>query len=190
VTAVEPDPRMRALLARSTPEMRVVEGRAEAIPLEDASVDAVLVCSAWHWMEPDIACGEIARVLRPGGVWGILWNSLDRTVPWVAELRRLTGQPDPEDEPGRSRRPEDVRLAEGAPFGPPETATIAWTWHVARDELLGLMGTYSSVIVLEPEERAKVMARVRECIGCLHPGSGSKSIAVPMACRCWKAVRT
>jgi len=181
---------MRALLARSVPEIQVVEGRAEAIPLGNASVDAVLVCSAWHWMEPDIAAREIARVLRANGVWGILWNSLDRTVPWIAELRRLTGQPHPEDEPGRSRRPEDVRLAEGAPFGPPEIATIAWTWHAAPEELLGLMGTYSSVIVLEPDERAKVMARVRECISCLHPDSGSENIAVPMACRCWKAVRT
>ena len=167
----------------------MLEGHAEAIPLKDASVDAVLVCSAWHWMEPDAAAREIGRVLRRRGVWGLLWNSLDRNVPWVTELRRLTGQPDREDEPGRSRRPEDVRLPEDAPFETLPAHTVTWTWRVSGEDLVGLASTYSSVITLPPEERVALLARVGAFISAHHLKSSDETIPVPMACRCWKAVR-
>ena len=49
ITAVEPDGRMRAVLAERTEGVRVLDGRGEAIPLPDASVDAVFVSTAWHW---------------------------------------------------------------------------------------------------------------------------------------------
>jgi ubiquinone/menaquinone biosynthesis C-methylase UbiE len=68
VIAVEPDPRMRAVIARRLPQARLLEGRAEALPLPNASVDAVLISDAWHWMDPQRAVPEIARVLRSAGV--------------------------------------------------------------------------------------------------------------------------
>src|SRR3981081_1687106 len=68
LVAVEPDVRMREVLARNVPEATVLEGRGEQLPLPDASVDAVLVSSAWHWMDADATVAEISRVLRPGGV--------------------------------------------------------------------------------------------------------------------------
>jgi SAM-dependent methyltransferase len=42
VIAVEPDPAMLAELRRALPDVLALPGRAEAIPLPDASVDAVL----------------------------------------------------------------------------------------------------------------------------------------------------
>ena len=48
VIAVEPDDRMRAVLAARSPGVEVLAGRGEAIPLPDASADTVLVQSAWH----------------------------------------------------------------------------------------------------------------------------------------------
>src|ERR1700677_1419168 len=67
VVAVEPDDRMRAVLAAKSPDVRAVAGRGEAIPLSEASADGVFVSSAWHWLDPDLAVPEIARVLRDGG---------------------------------------------------------------------------------------------------------------------------
>ncbi|MGO8937468.1 MAG: class I SAM-dependent methyltransferase, partial [Mycobacterium sp.] len=67
VTAVEPDARMRTVLAARSPGLRVVEGRGESIPLPDAAAAAVFVSSAWHWMDPERAVPEIGRVLRDGG---------------------------------------------------------------------------------------------------------------------------
>ena len=86
VVAVEPDERMRAVLAASCPEAEVLAGRGEDIPLPDASVDAVVVSAAWHWLDPVLAVPEITRVLRPGGRLGVLWVSRDDRVPWVAEF--------------------------------------------------------------------------------------------------------
>ena len=90
VTAVEPDPQMLAELRRAMPAVRSVPGRAEEVPLPDASVDAVLAGQAMHWFDLDRALPEIARVLRPGGVLAGLWNVDDDRVGWVAELAAIS----------------------------------------------------------------------------------------------------
>ena len=69
VVAVDPIPDMLEVLRTSLPETRALLGTAEEIPLEDNSVDAVLVAQAWHWVDPERAIPEVARVLRPGGRW-------------------------------------------------------------------------------------------------------------------------
>jgi SAM-dependent methyltransferase len=86
VIAVEPDERMRAVLTARSPRAEVLAGRGEDIPLPDASVDAVVISAAWHWLDPALAVPEIARVLRPGGRLGVIWVSRDDRVPWVAEF--------------------------------------------------------------------------------------------------------
>lgn len=68
---LEPHARSRRALARSTadrPNARVLAGRAENIPLDDASIDAV-ICSAVLCSVDDQrrALAEIHRVLRPAG---------------------------------------------------------------------------------------------------------------------------
>ena len=64
----------------------MLAGRGEDIPLPAASVDAVVVSAAWHWLDPERAVPEITRVLRPGGRLGVIWVSRDDRVPWVAEF--------------------------------------------------------------------------------------------------------
>jgi SAM-dependent methyltransferase len=83
VVAVEPVPGMREQLTDTTPEVEVLDGTAEAIPLLDRSVDTVTVAQAFHWFRFDDALAEIARVLRPGGGLAILFNERDARVPWV-----------------------------------------------------------------------------------------------------------
>jgi SAM-dependent methyltransferase len=81
VIAVEPLDAMRAIIAREAPAAETLEGRAEAIPLQDAEADAVFVAQAIHWFANDVAIAEIARVLRPGGVLAILRNEVDDDAP-------------------------------------------------------------------------------------------------------------
>ena len=77
VIAVEPLDGMRAVLERVVPEAEALKGSADAIPLEDASVDAVFVGEAFHWFAGDDVLREIARVLRPRGILAILFNQQD-----------------------------------------------------------------------------------------------------------------
>ncbi len=83
VVAVEPDDAMRALVPAGA---QALAGTAEQVPLPDGSVDAVLVGQAWHWFDREQALAQVRRVLRPGGVLGLLWNVFDDRVPWVAGL--------------------------------------------------------------------------------------------------------
>ena len=86
--ALEPLPAMRALLRDSQPEVPLLGGVAEAIPLRDGSLDAVVAAQAFHWFRPEPTVRELARVLRDGGGVGLLWNIRDETVPWQRELSR------------------------------------------------------------------------------------------------------
>jgi SAM-dependent methyltransferase len=87
--AVEPVQAMRAALAAKLPQVDCRPGTAEAIPLADAEVDAVVVAQAFHWFDAPRAAAEIARVLRPGGGLAMLWNRRDESVDWVARLTAI-----------------------------------------------------------------------------------------------------
>lgn len=111
VTAVEPLANMRAMLERVVPGVTALPGSAERIPLDDSSVDAVFAAQAFHWFDKALALPEIVRVLRPGGVFAIVWNSPDDDRPdprpgafrdavqvlHDAALRRWENEPDWED---------------------------------------------------------------------------------------------
>ena len=88
VVAVDPDPQMLATLREHVHGVPTFVGSAERLPLPDASVDAVLLGQAWHWVEPAAGSAEVGRVLRSGGVLGLVWNIRDESVPWVRAAHR------------------------------------------------------------------------------------------------------
>lgn len=68
-----------------------VLGRAEELPLEDATFDLVSSAQAFHWFDADRAFPECARVLRPGGTLAIFWKHAahdDRYTLAVEQLIR------------------------------------------------------------------------------------------------------
>jgi SAM-dependent methyltransferase len=190
VYAAEPDARMRAVLAQRTPGAILLAAKGEALPFASGALDAVLVSSAWHWMDPATALPEMARVLRPGGVFGLLWNGPDRRVPWVSELLANRRGIDRALRDGR-RRPRWMGpdLAPELPFGPPETHLVRWSRRATPEDLAGLAGTYSSVIAFGRErpplrERAAAVAARRPDL------FTDGSVELPFGCRCWRTVRT
>ena len=150
VIAVEPDARMAAVLRARSPGVAVAAGRGEAIPLPDASADGVFASSAWHWMDPERAAGEIARVLRDGGRFGLIWTSRDRqAVAAPARIRLGSVRPTA----GARTRRHEITLP-GAMFGPAQTASFTFTSAMTISDILGMLATYSRFITASPPDRA------------------------------------
>jgi len=188
IVAVEPDERMRAVLAANCPQARVLAGRGEDIPLPDASVDAVVISSAWHWLDPERAVPEITRVLRVGGVLGVMWISRDVRVPWVAEFNQLARESREADRPldgEPARRPRTVGFLPGTSLSPPETFSVEYSLPMTSEQLFGLLGTYSGVITLDPQARADFSRRVRAFLD-RQPWN---HVDLPLICRCLRSVR-
>jgi len=86
VVAVEPVTSMRDRLRARLPDIPAIAGSPEQLPLADKSVDAIVVARAFHWFDARRAMNEIARVVRPGGYLGLIWNARDRSVEWVDQV--------------------------------------------------------------------------------------------------------
>ena len=191
VYAVDPDPRMTGVLAESCPAVEVREGTGEAIPLPDGCVDAVVVASAWHWMDPAATIPEIARVLRPGGALCLVWNRRDRSVPWVAELEAYRLGVDGGDDWVGDRVEYylgEPWLPEPAPFADPEILTLPWTAPMTKDELVGMMTTFRGYISAPAERKPEILRHFTEYVHeHIAPEGDEALIEVPMVCRGWRA---
>jgi SAM-dependent methyltransferase len=181
VVAVEPSAGMRAEFARVLPGVPVLAGKAEDIPLDDGSVDAVLVAQAWHWVDPELACPEIARVLVPGGRLGLVWNLRHPDSGWVAELERLLHETDEADD--TSDRPSPVVVA---PFRPLREREVLWTDAVTQDAVLDLVASRSYVITMDPPRRDVLLGRVRDLVS-RHPDTaGHRCFPMPYLALCFR----
>ncbi len=199
VVAVEPDERMRAVLAQRSPQVRVLAGWGEEMPLPDACADAVFVSTAWHWLDPPRAVPEIARVLRSGGRLGVIWTSRDRTADWVAELDllRLPGVTRPASDPGSPRTVDQVRvrldrehsvtLPDGAEFDHVATASFRFSHTITVDEMVEWLATNSRFIAASAADRATGLARCRAAL--LERTGGGDVVQMPMRSWCWRADR-
>jgi ubiquinone/menaquinone biosynthesis C-methylase UbiE len=210
VVAVELDARMAAVLRRRSPGVEVVQGRGEALPLADASVDAVLISSAWHWLDPLRAVPELGRVLRPGGRLGVLRTGADRSATWLHDLRKARGETvnpvwnqaehsqSGHSQSGHSQSEHSqsghspagwrqVELPEGHPFEAITTSSFGFTRTMSVDDFVDMLATYSAIITASEQERAAELARVRAELDRRFPGAAY--IDVPMRTRCWRADR-
>jgi SAM-dependent methyltransferase len=140
----------------TTSEARVLIGDAEAIPVGDNSVDAVIALQAWHWFDSRVAGDEVARVLAPGGSLGIGWHVRDERVPWVAALSDASGRREDAGADLRGVKAPDV----GPAFGPPETAVFTYDSLRTVDQLVELASSWSYVRLAEDREAR--LAAVRQ----------------------------
>jgi ubiquinone/menaquinone biosynthesis C-methylase UbiE len=193
VIAIEPDERMRGVLAARSAGVHVLNGRAEAIPLPDGCADAVLVSHAWHWFDPKRAVPEIARVLTDGGRLGVLWTSRDRGVDWVADLDVIGAPEKPrtrDEAMERMSRLHSVTIPAGAPFGAAVTASFEFARKMSVDDTLDWPATASQVITADPPECTAGLARARAVLeGHAIRAGDTELIRIPMRSWCWRADR-
>lgn len=181
--AVEPDPDMRAQLEVRVPDVQVLAGSGEHIPLPDASVDAVVAAQAWHWVDPVLASREVGRVLRPGGVLGLVWNIRDERVPWVRALSRIMEQPE-------QHAVEAVHPTVSAPFdgGALATADFRWVHEQERDAFVDMVASRSYISTLGREARGRVLEAVRHLLDTDPALADRATVPVPYTAHCFRAV--
>lgn len=209
VTAVEPDPRMRDILGQEVRQATVLEGRGESIPLSDACVDAVFASSSWHWMEPEQTLSEVGRVLRPGGVLGVLWSGPDLESPFMVQARNLMasmsfvaeaaqGSADTADETladvvlSEADRPSStlaIPASRSSLFDQPEFEEFRQDLALTADQLIGLMGTLSLFILMPEDRRLKVFSEARRLLKEALGVEGPVTVDVTFKTEAWRSRR-
>ena len=174
VVAVEPLEHMRAAVARAASASRVLDGRAEAIPLPDASLDGAVCGDAFHWFDADLAAAELHRVLRPGGGLVLSWLQNDNhdgpeTQDLWALLRPLWEQ---SSHPGIIERRRGEALERHPGFAPVRRAEIAFEDVLDRDGMLAWFASFSVIGALPEDERAVMLGRIGEILDRIGPGEG------------------
>lgn len=179
VFAVDPSPKMLDQLRTAVPGVTALEGTAESIPLDDATVDGVVVGQAWHWVDQERALPEVARVLRPGGTLGLVWNQRDESVPWVARLTEIMHPANGE-----------IFLKEGTiqagPFEPLEREQFTWTMEFTRPQLLDLANSRSYVITATDDERAEIAEGINRLLDEDPALAGRQSWTMPYRTHCFR----
>ena len=181
VTAVEPVDAMRAQLLQRLPSVTALKGSAEAIPLRDASVDAVVCAQAFHWFATEAALAEIHRILKPGGKLALIWNVRDDSVDWVAAITSII-TPYEGDAPrfykGDWRKP--FTTPAGQKFTALEQVNFAYQ-HVgsAQEVIVDRFMSVSFIAALPTNEKEAVFSQLGDLIAS-HPAlRNQKSIALP-----------
>jgi SAM-dependent methyltransferase len=186
VTAIDPDDAMLVSLTARLPGLRTLAGRGEALPLPDESVDAVTYGQAWHWVDEAAAAREAARVLRPGGVLGLIWNVRDPAVPWVAELTEIMGS-SPAEEMMAGPGP---RVDPSCGFGPLERLDLRWTRPMTHDEVRAMAASRSALITAPAQERERILDEVRRMLTSHRALAGRDVVDMPYITSAFRALRT
>jgi SAM-dependent methyltransferase len=185
VIAVEPMAAMLERLARDLPAVTALPGHAQRIPLPDSCADAVLCAQAFHWFASAESLAEIRRVLKPGGVLGLIWNVRDQSVPWVAQLTRIMA-PYEGDAP-RYDHGEWRRVFPAAGFGELRERTFPHQ-HLGSPEqvIVDRVASVSFIAALDESARKEVLDQVRALIASTPSLAGRSDVRVPYLTQaCW-----
>jgi len=170
VVAIEPGDGMAAQFRRALPDVPIVRGNGNALPLTDHSVDFLTYAQAWHWTDTTRSVPEALRVLRPGGALALWWNTNAVDVPWIAEQSeriRIHFGIDPVVEQNGS----GLRTALADPTGRLNFAhrRVRWSRHVPIDTHLANIGSHSVFLVHDEEGTNAFLTEERNHLRTVFP---------------------
>ena len=173
VIAVEPVAAMRERIAPHA-RLRVVAGTAEATGLGNASLDSVVCAQAFHWFASRATLDEFARVIRPGGHLGLVWNVRDESVDWVAAITRLI-EPYEGDTPRFWKQTWRDAFPHPA-FGPLAESTMGHAHEGPPEQVIvGRTLSTSFIAALPAPERTRLQAELEALIA-THPALRDQAV--------------
>ncbi|GAB3390379.1 class I SAM-dependent methyltransferase [Humibacter soli] len=178
VIAVDPSPEMLEVLRNTVPGVETLVGTGERMPLPDESADAVTFAQAWHWVDAPIASAEVARVLKPGGHLGLIWNFRDDRVDWVRELSVAMHADGDQYTDGMDDPHVHTPFGE-PPFEEPERAQFEWSQPYTLEGMLDLVRSRSYYAVMNAEQKRETLDSVRILLEKQQQESGDETISLP-----------
>lgn len=173
VTAVEPSQDMLAQLRSAYPHLPTRLATGEGTGLAERSQDVVTYGQSWHWADPVAATREADRILRPGGVLGLIWNFMDHTDPRIAAveaaMHSLDGGVSPTDDSAR---------AVAAPFLVSERREFTSRQPMTTRSLADLVTTRSYYLARPQREQAELRRRVDAAVAAAFGSVGEEVIEV------------
>ncbi|MFJ8255518.1 class I SAM-dependent methyltransferase [Streptomyces sp. NPDC094466] len=168
VTAVEPGDGMAGQFRRGLPDVPLVRGDGNNLPLRTGSMDLITYAQAWHWTDPARSVPEVRRVLRPGGALALWWNDGDPDVEWLVDqenrMRVFFGAEVPAVPSHRARF--RAALPDGLDF---RTRLVAWSRRVPVDTHVANLATHSDFLIGDPVEVRDFFDRERALLAELFP---------------------
>lgn len=125
---------------------------AERTGLPGGRAHLVTAAQAWHWFDAPAATAEAARLLAPGGILALLWNTLDVAIPWVHRLSRIMHAGDVQR--------EDFLPDVGPQLVLADRHVHRWEDPMPTQDAIDLARTRSYVITAPVERRAQVLANL------------------------------
>ncbi len=178
VTAVEPVPEMQKIISLSAPNAEIKVGTAEDIPLGNETMDAVVCAQSFHWFAAKATLAEIGRVLKPGGVLGLVWNVRDEQTGWVAALTDIMAPfagETPRYHTGRWRR-----LFPAKGFGPLREMHFAYG-HAGSPEqvIVDRILSISFIAALVPVQQLLIKSQIHDLIEATPSLAGKEEVTFP-----------
>ncbi|MGN8140067.1 methyltransferase domain-containing protein [Pseudomonas sp. 22105] len=188
VIAVEPVAQMLEKLSLAWPQVLAVSGTATDLPLPDASVDAVVCAQAFHWFASREALDEIARVLKPGGKLGLIWNLRDTRIDWVPKLDAIVNAL--EGDTPRFYTGEWRKAFPHPGFGPLQAQHFQHG-HTGspEDVIFNRVRSTSFIAALSDQQRAKIDEQITQLIAGEPQLRGREVVTVPYETAAFVAVK-
>lgn len=176
VVAVELGARLAEIARRNLAahkNVKVVVAPFEEWPLPPEPFDAVVSATAFHWIDPKVRVKKAAEALRSGGSLAVIETRrrpvatqrvLDRFrgchEQWTSEPAPAFRWPEPDEPPDSKAEMEASGL-----FDRMEVRRYASTQEYTTDEHHELLLTFSSVLALDAERQAGLVACIDDVVG-------------------------
>jgi len=178
IIAIEPVEAMRSKLAGVIPSAQVFDGTAEAIPVPDFSVDAVVAAQAFHWFHGELTLREIHRVLKPCGGLGLVWNLRDESADWVRKLTAII-EPHEVSVPYYSSMEWKRPFDSGKLFSPLEHVRFRHSHAGTPESIVDRVASISFISALPDGARCAVLDQVRDLLRTDPTTRGQPQIEFP-----------